>query len=93
MEILATGVSITTSGTSAGATLSNNAGGVKPKFVRIASTSAAYVRLGTGTQTAVATDMLVQPGDSIVLATNGSTHAAALQVTAAGVVQISPIEG
>lgn len=93
LQILKTGVSITTSGASAGSLLATDSSGAVATYVRIVATAAAYVRLGTGAQTAVATDMIVQPGDSIVLATAGSTHAAALQVASAGVVQISPVEG
>ena len=93
LQITNTGVAITTSGTSAGAVLPLNSAGAAPKFVRIASTAAAYVRMGTGAQTAVSTDMLIQAGDSVIMSTSGQTHAAALQVTAAGVVQISPVEG
>jgi hypothetical protein len=34
----------------------------------------------------------VQPGDSLILAVAGATKIAAIQVTAAGIVQISPLE-
>lgn len=93
LQIVKTGVSTATSGTSAGVTLPTTSSGGVAQWVRIAATAAAYVRLGTGAQTAVNTDMVVQPGDSVVMATNGATHAAALQVSAAGVVQISAVEG
>ena len=93
LSITATGVTITTSGVSAGSALPVNSAGTAPRFVRIAATAAATVRLGVGAQTAATTDMLVQPGDATVVATCGATHAAALQVAAAGVVQISPVEG
>jgi hypothetical protein len=36
--------------------------------------------------------MQVQPGDAVILAVSGATHYAAIQVAAAGVVQISPLE-
>lgn len=93
LQILKTGVSITTSGTSAGASLPTTLNGAVAQYVRIAASAAAYVRLGTGAQTAVSTDMMVNPGEAIVVATGGCTHAAALQVAAAGVVQISPVDG
>ena len=49
--------------------------------------------LGVGAQTAVATDLLVQPGDALVLAVpRGCTHVAAIQLAAAGVVIVSPVE-
>jgi aspartate 1-decarboxylase len=42
--------------------------------------------------TAVNTDMMVQPGDAVVIAVFNLTKIAALQVTAPGVVQVSPLE-
>lgn len=92
LTILATGVNITTSGVSAGATLPLNTAGVAPSFIRVAATAAAYIRIGTGAQTAVNTDMMLSPGEAVVLSTGKNTHIAALQVTAAGVVQVSPVE-
>lgn len=92
ITVTATGVVITTSGASASATLPLDSAGTVPKYVRVTATAAATVRLGTGTPTAVTTDLLVQPGDAVILATSKYTAIAALQVTAAGVVQVSPME-
>lgn len=92
LQIFATGVNITTGAASAGATLPLTSSGTVPRFIRIAATVAACVRIGTGTQTAVATDMLVMPGDAVIVSTNGCTHIAAIQQSAAGVVQVSPVE-
>lgn len=91
--IAATGVSITTSGASASATLPNALDGNPPRYVRIAATAAAYVRFGKTTATAVNTDMLIQPGDSQVVAVpGGCDKVAAIQDSAAGKVQVSPLE-
>lgn len=87
-----TGIQIATTGTSAGATIPLDSSGSVPRLIRIAATFAACVRLGVGAQTAVTTDLQVQPGDSVVVSTNGATHIAAIQVSAAGVVQVSPLE-
>ena len=92
IQIFATGINIATSATSAGSALPLSSSGGVPRFVRISSSAAAYVRIGTGAQTAVTTDMLVVPSDAVIVATNGCTHAAAIQQAAAGVVQISPVE-
>jgi len=92
LQIFATGVNITTSGTSAGATIPLSSAGTVPRYVRISATVSACVRIGTGAQTAVATDLLVQPSEAVILATNGCTHIAAIQQAAAGVVQVSPVE-
>lgn len=92
ITVLSTGKNIATSGTSAGTTLPNTQSGTAPVYVRVSATAAAYVRVGKGAQTAVNTDMLVQPGDSIILAVAGCDNIAALQVSAAGIVQVSPLE-
>jgi hypothetical protein len=87
-----TGISIATTGTSASATLPNDSAGNVPRYIRIAATQPACVRLGNGTVTAVTTDLQVQPGDAVVLAVCGYTKIAAIQVASAGVVQVSPLE-
>ena len=92
LQITATGISLTTSATSAPGTIPNNSAGAPAKYIRITATAAAYVRIGTGAQTAVATDMIVHPAESVIMSTLGCTNIAALQVTAAGIVQVSPVE-
>lgn len=92
LQILATGVNITTGAASAGAVIPVKLNGAVPLFIRITATVTACVRVGIGAQTAVATDALVQPGSSLILATLGATHVAAIQQAAAGVVQVSPCE-
>lgn len=87
----ATGATITVAGTSASAAVPNDTSGNRAKWIRIAATTACYVRIGTGAQTAVNTDMIVQPGDAVVIRTVGDT-VAALQVTAGGVCNITPLE-
>jgi len=87
-----TGIQITTSGTSAGATIPLDSSGNVPRLIRIAASVAACVRVGSGAQTAITTDLQVQPGDAVIVSTNGATHIAAIQVSAAGVVQVSPLE-
>lgn len=92
LQIFATGVNITTGAASAGATIPMSSAGVVPRYIRVAASVAACVRIGTGAQTAVATDMVVQPGEAVVLSVNGCTHIAAIQQAAAGTVQVSPVE-
>ena len=93
MTIVATGVSITTSGTSASATIPLCASGEYPRYVRVAATVAACVRIGTDSATAATTDMQIQPGDAVIMhIPNGYTKIAAIQVASAGVVQVSPLE-
>lgn len=93
ITVTATGVSQASGATSAGGTLPNCSSGEKPRFVRVAATAAACYRMGAGAQTAVTTDLQVQPGDAVVLQVPaGVTNFAVIQVAAAGVVQISPLE-
>jgi hypothetical protein len=88
----ATGIRLTSGSTSSGAALPFGLAGDVSRLIRISATVAAHVRIGAGSQTAVNTDVMVQPGESIVVTTNGNTHIAVIQATAAGVVQVSPLE-
>lgn len=97
IHVVALGANITTSGASANAAIPVTSAGTKPYYIRVTATAAAYVKLGTsGAVAAVAGDMIVQPGDSVILSvggsSGGSTHIAALQVTAAGIVNVAPLE-
>ena len=92
ISVSVTGVSLATSGTSAGTTIPLDSAGVVPRYIRVAATQPACIRLGVGAQTAVTTDLQVQPGDAVILKVMWRTHIAAIQVAAAGVVQVSPLE-
>ena len=94
LTVTVTGIAMATSGTSANATIPLDSAGNVPKYIRISATAAATVRIAptTGTPVALTTDLLVQPGDAVVLATSGCTKIAAIQVAAPGVVQVSPME-
>ena len=92
IQVLSTGVNVATGVASAAGAIPNNSAGTLAKFVRFAVTQATDIRLGTGTPVALATDMMVLPGESPILATLGLTNFAVLQVAAAGVVQVSPVE-
>lgn len=87
-----TGIQLTTSASSAGAAIPLDSSGNVPRLIRIAATAPACVRIGLGAQTAVVTDLQVQPGDAATISTNGATHIAAIQVSGPGVVQVSPLE-
>lgn len=93
LPIFSPGAIITTGAASASVAIPNLSSGNRPNFIRVGATQAAYVRVGTGAQTAAAGDLLVQPADAIILAVGpGTTTIAAIQVTTAGIVQVSPIE-
>ena len=93
ITVTVTGVSIATSAVSASATIPNMSSGEKPRFIRVAATQPACVRIGPGAQTAVTTDLQVQPGDAVILMVpSGVVTIAAVMVTSAGIVQVSPLE-
>lgn len=93
ITVAATGVLITTSGTSAEAAIPNDAAGVRARLVRVSASVAACVRLGTTSSVAaVTTDLLVQPGEPVLLYCKGYGFIAAIQLAAAGKVQVSPVE-
>lgn len=93
MTVVQTGVSIATSGTSASATIPLDSAGNYPRYVRVCATAAANVRIDKTSATAVSTDLLVQNADAVILhIPNGYTKIAAIQVSGAGVVQVSPLE-
>jgi hypothetical protein len=94
LTVATTGANITTGASSASVAIPNNSIGARPRYVRLAATAACYVRLGTASVTAAAGDMLVQPGDCecLVLNTAGFTHVAAIQVSAAGILNITPLD-
>lgn len=92
VTITTTGITITTSGTSASASIPNAGDGSAPRYIRVNATVAAYVKVGKGSATAVAGDVLVQPGDPVYLVVAGNDKIAAIQVSAAGTVVVNPLE-
>lgn len=93
LTVLATGISPATGPASAVSALPLTSSGSVPRYIRVAARNESYVRLGTAGTTATATDILVQPADCVVLAVpNGITHIAYIQGSAAGVVNIVPLE-
>lgn len=92
LTVSATGANIATSATSANVAIPNTSAGQRPRFVRVHATAAAYVRMGPSAPTAAAGDMIVDPASPVILNVSGHTHIAALQVAAAGIVNVTPLE-
>lgn len=92
LSIGAAGASITTSGTSASAAIPNDASGTRARFVRVACTVAAYVKMGPSSVAATTSDILLNPEHQLVLQVGGATHIAAIQVASAGSVSVTPVE-
>lgn len=89
------GTTITTSGTSASANIPNDSAGNKPRYIRVAATAAAYVKISTAATNAAATtnDILVQPADAIILhVPSGVTKITAIQDSGAGKVNVVPLD-
>ena len=91
-QVSQTGASTALGAASAGGTLPTNSAGNTARYVRMATTTGAYVRVGNGAQTAVNTDLLVLPGQAIVLDCSGCTHYAGLQAATGGVLVVTPVE-
>lgn len=92
ITVTTTGSNIATTGTSANVAIPNTASGAKPAYVRVTATAPAYVKIGVTAPTAAAGDMMVQPADSVILSVGGCAFIAAVQVSAAGIVNIVPLE-
>jgi hypothetical protein len=93
ITVVKTGVSQASGAASAGGALPTCQSGEIPRYIRVAASAPACFRMGAGAQTAVATDLQVQPGDAVTLhVPGGFTNFAVIQVSAGGVVQISALE-
>lgn len=93
VTIATAGFSAATAGTSASSAIPNDSSGRTPNYIRVAARNECYVKLGTSGVAATTNDILVQPADSIFLQVpKGITHIAYIQGTAAGQVNVTPIE-
>lgn len=92
VQIFATGLTVATGAASARSAIPTNTAGERPRYIRVAAINESYVKLGDASVTATANDILVQPADSIWLAVNGATNIAYIQGTAAGKVNVMPLE-
>lgn len=92
MHIVATGVSAATGAASARSAIPVDASNKVPKYVRISARNECYVKAGDSTVAATVNDILIQPADSLTLQVTGCTHIAYIQGTAAGQVNIVPLE-
>jgi len=93
ITVVAPGASITTGAASARVALPVCQSQEVPRYIRVSAINACYVRMGTSTVVATSTDTLVQPADAVVMQVpQGTTHMAAIQDSAAGKVNIVPLE-
>lgn len=92
VTIIAAGKQQASGAASAGSTLPLTQSGEIPRYVRVAATAPACIRLGNAGVTATANDTQIQPGDALIMATGQFPNFAVIQVSSAGLVQISPLE-
>ena len=90
--IVAPGAIISFGAGSASVAIPPDGSGKIPNYCRIVSTQPCYVRFGQASPVAVAGDLMIQPADSMIIRTAGFLNVAAIQVSVAGVFQISPLE-
>jgi len=90
--VSASGANVASGAASANVAIPNSSAGKKPRYIRVHATVAAYIKLGTGAVAAAAGDMIVDPTFPVFLNTSGHTHVAAIQLAAAGTVNITPLE-
>lgn len=93
VTVTSTGAVVASGVASAQVAIPNCSSGEKPRYIRVAATSAASVRLGKTTATATTADTQIQPGDATIFEVPlGLDVIAVIQVLVAGQVQISPLE-
>ena len=94
ITVTKTGITIATTAASASVAIPVAQSGEIPRYIRIAASAPACIRIGEGVQTAVTTDLQVQPGDAVILMIpTGITNIACIAATGTtGIVQVSPLE-
>jgi len=92
MMITAVGFTAATGAASANTAIPNNSAGERPRYIRVAGINECYVKLGAAGVTATANDILIQPADSVILAVSGATNIGYIQGTAAGKINVMPLE-
>lgn len=93
VTITSVGFSAATGAASASAAIPNDSSGRAPNYIRVSARNECYVKLGTSSVAATTNDVLIQPADSLILQVpKGITHIAYIQGTAAGQVNVVPLE-
>lgn len=86
------GVTVASGAASAQTAIPVNSAGVVAKYVRVAATVAAHIRFNKTTAVATANDLLLMPSDAVVLCVQNYDVFAVIQDTAAGTVNVVPVE-
>jgi hypothetical protein len=93
ITVTTVGFSAATGAASAATAIPVASDGNRPRYIRVAARNECYVKLGISSVAATTNDILVQPADSVILhVPTGVTHIAYIQGTAAGQVNVVPVE-
>ena len=92
ISVVAVGKTQTTGAATASVTIPTDSAGNLPRYIRVASVTESYVKLGPTAVAATINDIMVQPADAVILAVGGATHIAYIQGTSTGKVNILPLE-
>lgn len=86
------GTTVTSSGSSASATIPNAADGNRARFVRLMVTGNLYVQFGKTTATATTSSMLLSPNFDVIISCKQFDKIAYLQEAVAAKLNITPLE-
>ena len=93
ISVSASGFSAATGAATARTAIPNDSSGRAPNYIRVAARNECYVRVGDSTVVATTNDVMVQPADSVIMhVPKGLTHVAYIQGTAAGSVNVIPLD-
>ena len=92
ISVAAVGKQLASGAASANFAIPLNASGQVPVYVRVAATVPACIKFGPAGVVATVNDAQIQPGDSEKFCVNGNTYFAVIQVSAAGLVNVVPLE-
>ena len=92
ISVVKTGATLAFTATSANVAIPTDSSGASPKYIRLNATEACCVKLGTSGVAATAADLMLSAFESEVIAVGRQAYIAAIQVSAGGTLQISPLE-
>ncbi|MEY4429855.1 MAG: hypothetical protein RLZZ182_2544 [Pseudomonadota bacterium] len=93
LHVTKVGFSAATGGASARTAIPTDGSGSIPNYVRIAARNECYIKIGDSAVVATTNDVLVQNADSVIMRIGkGDTHIAYIQGTAAGQVNVTPLD-
>ena len=92
IPVFSAGTSLQSSGVSVSAQIPADSAGMLPLFVRVTATAAGYFRLGQDGAPAAVGDLLIQPGDGLILKTCGLSQFSFVSQSGASTVTVTPID-